>query len=128
MLTCCTLNLLYPQLPTHRSVLFHPLFILIFYLQSSCSGVYDLKEIPINIDGLVLVYSINGVDTVNAATPKLRLDRYLFVLFVYPFIYKFSRDTIVAIYNGTISSWDDPRIVALNPSLAPVSILIVFLF
>jgi phosphate transport system substrate-binding protein len=55
----------------------------------------DLAEIPLAISGQFIGYNLPGV-------PTLRL----------------SPDVLAAIYEGTLTRWNDPRIVALNPGAA----------
>jgi phosphate transport system substrate-binding protein len=59
----------------------------------------DLQMLPAVAGAVVLIYNLPGV---TASDPALVLDR----------------QTLVGIYNATISKWNDPAIVKLNPGLA----------
>ncbi len=61
----------------------------------------DLQMYPMVAGAVVPVYNVDFSSITNA--PKLLLDR----------------ATLVGIYDGSISKWNDPAIVALNPDLAP---------
>ncbi len=58
----------------------------------------DLQMYPALAGAVVLVYNVTGL---TASDPALILDR----------------QTLVAIYNATITKWNDPAILALNPQL-----------
>jgi phosphate transport system substrate-binding protein len=60
----------------------------------------DLQMYPTVAGAEVLIYNIPDLDPTS--DPVLILDR----------------STLVGIYDGTINKWNDPAIVALNPSLA----------
>ncbi len=64
------------------------------------SAGVDLQMYPMVAGAVVPVYNIDFTSIANA--PKLVLDR----------------ATLVGIYDGSISKWNDPAIVALNPNLA----------
>lgn len=59
----------------------------------------DLQMYPMLAGAVVPIYNIEGI---TSEDPVLVLDR----------------DTIVGIYNATITKWNDPAITALNPDLA----------
>ena len=59
----------------------------------------DLQMYPMIAGAVVVIYNIEGL---AADAPALVLDR----------------PTLVGIYNGTITNWNDPAITALNPDLA----------
>jgi phosphate transport system substrate-binding protein len=59
----------------------------------------DLQMYPAVAGAEVLIYNIDGL---AADDPPL----------------VFSRDTLVGIYDGSVKTWDDPAIAALNPDLA----------
>ncbi len=84
--------------------------------------MYDVHEFPLNADALVLIYTIPGIDTQVSSTPTLILDRYCnsYTLLCFSHCYAVVRDTIVKIYQGQITTWNDPAIVALNPALNEV--------
>lgn len=58
----------------------------------------DLQMVPALAGAVVLIYNIEGL---GASDPALILDG----------------KTLVGIYNATITKWNDPAIVALNPGL-----------
>lgn len=62
----------------------------------------DLQMYPIVAGSVVLIYNLEGA---KDGDPVLVLDR----------------DTLVGIYNGTIKTWNDPKIAKLNPDLKTLS-------
>jgi len=64
----------------------------------------DLQMYPMLAGAVVNVYNLKWAKEIPSGTalPALILDR----------------QTLVDIYNGTVSKWDDPKIAALNPGLA----------
>lgn len=58
----------------------------------------DLQMYPILAGAVVIIYNLEGY---KAGDPALVLDR----------------ETLVGIYNGTVKTWNDPKIVKTNPDL-----------
>jgi phosphate transport system substrate-binding protein len=62
----------------------------------------DLQMYPVLAGSVVVIYNLEGA---KAGDPVLVLDR----------------ETLVGIYNGTIKTWNDPKIAKLNPDLKTLS-------
>jgi len=77
-------------------------------VQRSRPGCRDLLNLPIALDALCVIYNLPGAALTQRTADGFTLAHPLHL----------SRQVLVNIYAGAVSRWDDPALVALNPSLA----------